>query len=79
MKTAISVPDATFREAERFATRFGLSRSELYSRAVRQYVLEHGREGVTAALDRVHAAQPARVDPTLSAMQWASLPHDDSW
>ena len=38
MKTAISIPDAIFQEAERVAKRRGMSRSELYAKAVDEYV-----------------------------------------
>lgn len=53
MKTAISVPDEVFKQAERLARRQGRSRSELYSAAVREYVARHAPDEVTAALDRV--------------------------
>ena len=38
MKTAISIPDALFEEAERLAKTRGWSRSELYANAVTAYV-----------------------------------------
>lgn len=53
MKTAISIPDDVFREAERMARRLKKSRSDLYSRAVAEYVARHGDEHVTEAMDRV--------------------------
>jgi len=53
MKTAISVPDEVFKQADRLASRQGRSRSELYSAAVREYVARHAPDEVTAALDRV--------------------------
>jgi len=53
MKTAISIPDDVFAEAERLAVELGQSRSQLYSRAVREYVARHSADAVTAALDAV--------------------------
>ena len=38
MKTAISIPDDVFREAERAAKRLGMSRSELFSRAAVEFL-----------------------------------------
>jgi hypothetical protein len=38
MKTAISIPDDVFEQAERAAKRLGLSRSELFTRAVKEYL-----------------------------------------
>jgi predicted transcriptional regulator len=55
MKTAISLPDDVFREAERLARRLKKSRSELYREAVAEYVARHEPEAVTEALDRVAA------------------------
>jgi metal-responsive CopG/Arc/MetJ family transcriptional regulator len=53
MKTAISVPDDVFEEAERVARRLKKSRSELYSQAVAEYVARHATDRVTEAMDRV--------------------------
>ena len=55
MKTAISIPDDVFAEAERLARRLKKSRSELYSRALREYVARHGAEHVTETLDSLYA------------------------
>ncbi len=52
MKTAISVPDAVFREAERFARRARKSRSQLYTDAVREYLERHAPDAITEAMNR---------------------------
>ncbi len=57
MKTAISIPDVVFEEAERLAAELGQSRSELYSQAVREYVARHSADRVTSALDAVYAGE----------------------
>ncbi|MGC4000932.1 MAG: ribbon-helix-helix protein, CopG family [Anaeromyxobacter sp.] len=61
MKTAISLPDAIFREAERLAKRLKKSRSELYKEAVAEYVARHEPEAVTEALDRVAKQLDTRI------------------
>jgi metal-responsive CopG/Arc/MetJ family transcriptional regulator len=38
MKTAISIPDQVFKSAEVLASRLGISRSELYAKAIEAYV-----------------------------------------
>jgi predicted transcriptional regulator len=53
MKTAISIPDDIFEEAERLARRLKKSRSHIYSRAVAEYVARHGSEQVTETMNRV--------------------------
>lgn len=77
MKTAISIPDPIFDEADALAQRLGVSRSELYSRAVESFLGEHRREGVTEALNRVYAEESSELDPVLAALQWASLPREE--
>ena len=61
MKTAISIPDAIFKEAERLARRAKTTRSELYSRALREFVARHAPDNVTEAMDLAirESGQPA--------------------
>ncbi len=51
MKTAVSVPNEVFEGAERLAKRLKVSRSELYSRALREYLARHSPDEVRQALD----------------------------
>lgn len=53
MKTAVSIPDEIFEEAERLAERLRTSRSRLYSQALREYVRRHTPDHVTETLNRV--------------------------
>ena len=62
MKTAISIPDEVFAEAEKLARRLKKSRSELYSHALREYVARHGPEYVTETLDRICGESPPEKD-----------------
>jgi predicted transcriptional regulator len=55
MKTAVSLPDDVFARADRLAKRLKISRSELYGRAIGEYVSRHASDEVTEALDRVCA------------------------
>lgn len=74
IKTAIPIPEELFRAAECAATRLGLSRSELYQRAVASF-LERQRDTLaTDALSQVsRAEQRGELDPLLERMQRASL------
>ncbi len=80
MKTAISIPDELFTVAEDAAKRLGVSRSELYRRALREFLAKHDVRAVTEALDAVYSGQPeaSQVDPGLARLQLASLP-DEGW
>jgi metal-responsive CopG/Arc/MetJ family transcriptional regulator len=53
MKTAISIPDDLFNDAERLVARFKTSRSELYSRAIAEFVARHDEDAATQALNDV--------------------------
>ncbi|MGY8814037.1 MAG: hypothetical protein ACKVHQ_04885 [Gammaproteobacteria bacterium] len=55
MKTAISIPDEIFKEAERAAKNLGVSRSELYSKAVLNFVERYRRENLTEKLNEVYS------------------------
>jgi metal-responsive CopG/Arc/MetJ family transcriptional regulator len=78
MKTAISIPDELFRAAEKAARRMKLSRSELYRRALAQYLEKQRDSLITETLNEVYATgQPGRVDAVLDRMQRASLVRED--
>jgi metal-responsive CopG/Arc/MetJ family transcriptional regulator len=53
MKTAISLPERIFREAERFARRFRKSRSQLYAEAIAEYLARHGSNDITESMNSV--------------------------
>lgn len=53
MKTAISLPDDLFLLADEFAKEAGLSRSELYATALREYILSRQQDDLT---ERINAA-----------------------
>jgi metal-responsive CopG/Arc/MetJ family transcriptional regulator len=55
MKTAISLPDAVFREAERFARHAKKSRSKLYAEALSEYLSRHSPDEITESLNLVAA------------------------
>ena len=52
MKTAISIPDELFEEAEHLLSQFHTSRSELYSRAIKEFVARHAGDRLTEAMNR---------------------------
>jgi predicted transcriptional regulator len=67
MKTAISLPDAVFRDAERLARRLKKSRSNLYTEAVAEYVARHEPEAVTEALNQLAKKLDAGPDEFAAA------------
>jgi antitoxin MazE6 len=77
MKTAISIPDELHRSADLAAKRMGLSRSELYRRALIAFLAMTDEMLITKALDEVYKDEPARIDPVLARLQDASLPCEE--
>ncbi len=69
MKTAVSVPDAVFRSAERMAKRLGISRSELYSTAVREFIDRRDGAALTAKLNAACAELDTSMDPAVLRAQ----------
>lgn len=51
MKTAVSIPDGLFEEAERLAKRTKRSRSRVFSDALREYLARHSSNEITRAMD----------------------------
>ena len=54
MKVAVSVPDELFQRADEAASRLGLNRSQLYTRAIEEFLLAQGEvDPVTRRLDEL--------------------------
>ncbi|NOR11977.1 MAG: hypothetical protein GQ545_01865 [Candidatus Aminicenantes bacterium] len=77
MKTAISIPDSIFKAAEKMAQRLGFSRSELYAKAVAEYLQKHRNDGTTRKLDEIYAKESSQLDPGIQALQSASIDEDE--
>jgi metal-responsive CopG/Arc/MetJ family transcriptional regulator len=58
MKTAISIPDATFERAERRAKELGVSRSEFYAKAAERWLDALEQERTTEMIDEALRAAP---------------------
>ncbi len=78
MKTAISIPDEIFEQAERLAKTRGWSRSELYANAVSAFVNSERFSGVREKLDALYGdgAADSRVEPLLAKAQARSIAKD---
>lgn len=77
METAISLPDSVFEEAEALAQQLGLSRSELYTKALKAYLQKYNRKQILHKLNQVYSQESSELDPVIVEMQFMSLPHED--
>ncbi len=53
MKVAVSIPAGLFERADESAARLGLNRSQLYARAIEEFLRSEGNDPVTARLDEI--------------------------
>jgi metal-responsive CopG/Arc/MetJ family transcriptional regulator len=80
MKTAISIPDQLFNEAEITAKQMGLARSQLYVRAIKEFVEHHNRDVITEKLDEVYSAGENQNDINDAGLQnLREATENDSW
>ena len=77
MKTAISIPDPIFDAAEKLAHRLGMSRSQLYTNAVKDYTEAHRNEWVTTRLNEIYSGEPSRLDEVTQVLQYSSLSKEE--
>jgi len=78
MKTAVSMPDDLFRLAETAACRLRVSRSELYAKAIAEFLERQDANTITERLNDLYSWYPATVDSGLQRAQLNSL-KKDAW
>lgn len=77
MKTAISIPDNVFRSADTMAKRLGVSRSQLYSKAMEEFLARHRSKQVTARLDEIYSEEDSSISPELANAQVKTILHEE--
>ena len=77
MKTAIPLPDSVFEQAEAISQQLGMSRSELYTKALQVYLQKCNRDQTLLKLNEVYASESSELDSVVARMQLMSLPHED--
>lgn len=80
MKTAVSIPNELFKRAEQVAKKARFSRSELYAKALQQFIEGVQARQITQALDEVYSSSrsgSSRLDETLTQMQTLSLAQEE--
>jgi hypothetical protein len=77
MKKVIFTSDKFFRSADVMAKRLGISRSELYTTAITEFLSKHQNRHVTARLDAVYAGKDSSLPPDLIQLQARSLAREE--
>jgi metal-responsive CopG/Arc/MetJ family transcriptional regulator len=78
VKTAISLPENLFRQAETAARKLKMSRSQLYATALAEFLERRRTNKITERLNEIYSETPAKVDPALHSAQLKSL-RNESW
>jgi metal-responsive CopG/Arc/MetJ family transcriptional regulator len=77
MKTAVSVPDELFRQAEAAAKKLRMSRSKLYATALAEFLDRKRSKSITERLNEVYSKQDSKLDPALERMMFETWKKED--
>jgi metal-responsive CopG/Arc/MetJ family transcriptional regulator len=67
------MPDQLFRQAEAAARRLRVSRSELYAKAISEFLKQQDANTITERLNDLYSRHPAKVDAKLHRAQLKTL------
>ena len=62
MKTAISLPDQLYNEAEKTATSMGIPRSQLYAKAIEAFLDNRKQSNLTKKLNEIYGKSDSKSD-----------------
>lgn len=77
MKTAISIPDKLFVAADQYAKKHGFSRSNLYAKAIAQFLEQHPADYITNQLNEVYKDHNSKLNCTVSSLQCHSIEKEE--
>ena len=77
MKTAISISNDVFKEAEEAAKQLGLSRSKLFSMAVSEFVVNHRPDVITERLNEIYGKHESKLDDDIIQANYDLLAQED--
>ena len=82
MKTAISLPDRLYEEAEKTAQIMGLPRSQLFAKALEEFIEHHKRENITEKLNSIYNQIISKSDfnsDNVGIESMRDLTKNDTW
>jgi hypothetical protein len=74
----VSIPDQMFTEAEELSKQLGLSRSQLYTKALSQLVAKYREEEIVHRHNEVYETEDSTLDPVFRRAQ-ASVLRPEEW
>lgn len=82
MKTAVSLPDTLFKDAEKTAKSLGIPRSQLYALALEEFLKSHNKEIISETYSRLYSQTETEmpfVNEQVTIHQLRKLTYDDTW
>ncbi|OOV42157.1 ChpI protein [Leptospira kirschneri serovar Pomona] len=82
MKTAISIPDELFKTAEKTAKKLGIPRSQLFAKALEEFIQSHSKESVTEKLNKIYNRKSKELKSNIADLSVELLRKslkNDSW
>ncbi|ASV07177.1 ChpI protein [Leptospira interrogans serovar Canicola] len=82
MKTAISIPDELFKAGEKIAKKLGIPRSQLFAKALEEFIQSHSKESVTEKLNKIYSNKSKETKNNITDLSVESLRKslkNDSW
>jgi len=76
-RSSISLPDPLFHAAEQFAQAHGLSRSELFARALQTYLQAYQAHDITVTLNQIYAEEESTLEPGVIRAQAQVVAKED--
>jgi metal-responsive CopG/Arc/MetJ family transcriptional regulator len=78
MKTAVSIPDKLFQNAERTAKKLGIPRSQLFAKALEEFISNHNKDRITEKLNDLYSKiQISASDVGIEMLRRTT--NDDTW
>ncbi len=82
MKTAISLPENLYEDAQRTAQAMGIPRSQLFAIALEEYINRHKKEKITEKLNEVYkniSIENPHSIKEINLQTMRELTKNDSW
>jgi metal-responsive CopG/Arc/MetJ family transcriptional regulator len=74
METVVTISEEVFQQAEELAAALGVSRNELYAKAIEYFIHQQRHENITQQLNEVYAESNSDIDAVIERLQAVSLP-----
>jgi len=82
MKTAISLPDTLYEDAEKTAKSMGISRSQLFAKALEEFLNHHKKESITEKYNEIYSqinSKDISKMESINIMNLRELTKNDTW